>query len=441
MKKSTSRYHRSLVFAACVFVAGFALQRVCAGVPESTITVSEAPRQPMIYGMDFERMWYWDALKEKELLAKLAVQECRVQYVRVGISCGAELEEGQLNWGVYDKALACTRMLQAANPQIRFFASPQPLKVSVRKAPWTCFPMWITRFDKKGKAVGVDAEKAAGYLIRQVCFLRSQGLDIAWLDTKNECKGIGPADIAPMVHRIRNELGDETPLIICPSDYSYFDGVRWVEGAVRHGLTNFFDIAACHNTGSKGSPEAFAAKAHELGVPAWNTELHRFWGPDDVAALNSTQIWSIVRAGFSGMNQWCSLGNEKKTHKMFRTMNDGSLEVMRTYFIYKQLVNTSGGGNYIETSIPEGITTTAAFIKGDIMTVWALNANDKPVDSALVKLSGHRITGSDIKVTSWGPDNPREGSREGIVCTSSGMQFKSPLAARTLYCFEFKVSQ
>lgn len=436
---SCSTVHRQLRLSLALLVAAFlALESLAEADQAPTIVVSEAPRQEMIYGMDFERMWYWDELKEKERLVKLAVQDCRVQYVRVGISCGAEIEEGQLDWSTYDTALTSMRMMKAASPNIRFFASPQPLKASVKNAPWTCFPTWITTHDDKGRIVGFNSEKAADYMVRHVRFLREQGLDIAWLDTKNECQKIRPQDIAPMARRIREQMGNQTPLLIAPSSHNYKDGVKWLQEAVRIGETDFFDIAACHNTRQKGTPERFVELVRPFDVPVWNTELHKFWGPDDVAALTSTQIWSVVRAGFSGMNQWCSLGNEKKTHKMFRTMNDGSLEVMRTYYIYKQLVNTSGGGHYLESTIPDGLTTTAAFLKGDALTVWALNATDVPVDSAVIRLAGHTIQGQEIAVTFWGPDNRREGTT-GSIPRTAATHFTHPLAARSLYCFAVRL--
>lgn len=64
---------------------------------------------------------------------------------------------------------------------------------------------------------------------------------------------------------------------------------------------------------------------------------------------------------------------------MFRTMNDGSLEVMRTCFVYRQLVNTSGSGKYLPTRILPGLTSAVAFLRDDLMTVWLLNGTDRSV--------------------------------------------------------------
>jgi len=405
-----------------------------------TIIVKATPQQEMFYGMDFERLWSWSGLKEKTRLANLAVKECEVQYVRIAIPCESELEEGKFNTSgpLYSKTLDCMRYLHKANPEIRFFASPQPLFVSMGSVPWTCFPLWV----QKGKGTEFHPKKAADYLVRNVEFLRKQGFNIAYLDTKNECKFMTPRDIADMVKHIRDQLGVKTPLIVAPSNQKYTEGGAWLAEAKRINETDFFDIISTHdgdwNRG--GTPEDFTRPASAFNKPMWNTEMHAWtWRGPDQSAMTFERVLSMIRAGIGGMNDWLSLGNEKKPFKMFRTMNDKSLEVMRSYYIYKKLVNTSGGGNYLETSIPYGVTTTAGFIKDDTMTVWAINGSEEPIDTVIVKLTGHAIADPEIEVTFWGPDNLREGSANQITRTSA-TQFSSPLAAKTLYCFEFKLN-
>jgi len=418
-------------------VTGLALLSLRAEAAAPTITVSETPRQEMTYGMDFERLWSWSGLNEKKRLAELAVKECQVQYVRIAIPCASEMEEGKFNAGAYGKTLDCMRCLRTANPRIRFFASPQPLFESwtgTGQAPWTCFPLWIHNGDKEFKP-----EKAADYLVRNIQFLRKQGFDIAWLDTKNEVKHISPKAIAQMVRKIREQLGDETPLIVAPSNQMYKETSAWLEEAIRIGETDFFDIMSSHDGGAGtpkgGTAEDFARTGRKFGKPMWNSEMHAWYGPDDMAAIRFNNVLLMIRAGVSGMNDWLSLGNEKKDFKMFRTMNNKSLEVMRTYYIYKKLVNTSGEGHYLETTIPDGITSTAAFLKDKTLTVWALNATDVPVDTAHVDVSKHMIGSTPVEVTFWGPSNPREGSPLRIaVASRAGFSF--PLAPRTLYCFE-----
>jgi len=439
-------YRRSRLHPAFLCAVLIAWASVPALGETPRIVVSKTPQQEMFYGMDFERLWSWSGLKEKTRLANLAVKECAVQYVRIAIPCESELKEGKFNTSglLYSKTLDCMRYLHKANPEIRFFASPQPLWMSwtgENGTPWTCFPLWV----QNGKGTEFHPQKAADYLVRNVEFLRKQGFNIAYLDTKNECKFMDPKNIAEMVRHIRERLGDETPLIVAPSNQMYPESASWLTEAIRVGETNFLDITSTHDGGwnaqaKGGLPEDFTRVARKFGKPMWNTEMHAWtWRGPDQSAMTFERVLTMIRAGVGGMNDWLSLGNEKKDFKMFRTMNNKSLEVMRSYYIYKKLVNTSGGGNYLETSIPYGVTTTAGFIKDDTMTVWAINGSEKPINNVIVELKGHVIADPEIDVTLWGPDDSREGSTNQITRTSA-TQFSSPLAAKTLYCFEFKLN-
>lgn len=417
------------------------------------IRVDPNPRQEMMYGMDFERLWHW-GLDADELirLADLAVKQCNVTYVRIAIDGAAEFNEGEYDWSVYDRELECIRALQAANPDIRFFASPRPFHEAIAQRygpgsaekenpPYICFPLWIAEFEypyekDKRKLKAFHWDKAAEYLVRHVRFLTDEGVNVRYLDVKNENdRYFRPTELGLMADRIREQLGDDVPLIVAPSSYDWKGGTEWLEEAVAVGRTDFFDIAASHNTKNRGNPQDFAEAATKLGKPVWNSELHAFYGPDDVAAQNTEILWQHIRAGFGGINDWLSLGNERKEHKMFRNI-DGRLEVMRTYYIFKQLVNTSAGGHYLATEHPDEITSSAAFIQGKRVTVWVLNSADVAIDNASIRLDASWQIEGEVAVTHWGPDNAREGSVETLSLTS-GTNITSPIDGRTLYCFEF----
>jgi len=421
------------------------------------IVISGAPRQQMAYGMDFERLWYWKNLKDKKKLMQLAFKECRVQYVRVGISCGAELQQGVRHEEAYEEDLDIMRRIVEARPDIEFFASPQPLKVALKgkDVPWTCYPKWMHSFDKKGRIVDFKHEEAADYLIKYLRFMKKKGFRIKYMDVKNEVDRIAPQPVARMIEKMRRELGDEMPVVLAPSSHNAKGGARWLEKAREAGL-DFFDIASVHNTGDVlpdkhgypvdaekqmakwGTPEVFASAAVKFGKkPLWNTELHLFWGPDEVAPLNSSYLWKYVRAGFSGMNQWLSLGNEKKTHKMFRTMSDGSLEVMRTYYIYKKLVNTSGGGRYHASNVPRKLGSTVAFVKKDLLTVWVLNSQRDSAVSTILNLKAFELKDGPVVVTSWEPGNRREGEQATVSSESiRNAKLTATVPARSLHCYE-----
>lgn len=413
----------------------------------AVIRVDREPRQTMTYGIDFERLWHFTE-KGKSVnfdeLAHYAVGECRVDYARVAISTAAEFEEGEINWSAYDRQLEIMRALQRARPDLKFFASPRPIHNDIKGAPFTPFPLSISVWQNPlqgevavpRKFLRFEAEKAADYYVRYLRFMRDQGFPMSFLDATNEATlHLSPGDLGTMIDRVRAEMGAEMPLVIAPSAHNRKEAIRWIKEAEKIGRTDFWDITAVHNTRERGTLEEFMAVAEPLDKPVWNTELHGFQGPDADAVKNSLVLWNHIRAGFGGINDWLSLGNEKKTHKMFRNVG-GRLEVMRVYYIFKHLVNTSGGARYHASEVPKPLAATAAFYHDEkgIFTVWALNTSEQPVE-AVIQIDGYFC--HPIEVRWWDAENGREGSvlTEHLEGESS---IQHTLSENALYCFTFE---
>lgn len=418
------------------------------------VVVETEPLQQMTYGMDFERMWHFVSghadtspdqrfyLKDLDQLARYSVGDCRVDYVRIAINPAVEREEGKIDWSVYDPQLDMMRAIARVRADIQWFASPRPVHNEQPGAPFTCYPLWISVYDNPFKQDPTvprrfnhfDWEKGADYYLRYLRFMEDEGFTMTYLDSKNEaCIHMRPVEQAKMIERMRETLGDKMPLVVAPSSHNRGIGQEWIEEAIEKDSV-YWDVTAVHNTHkTRGAIEDFMKTAEPLGRPVWNTELHGFNGPDAEAAANSIHLWQHIRAGFGGINDWCSLGNERKEGSMFRNI-DGDLVVMRTFYIFKQLVNTSVGGHYLASNVPDTLTSTAAFIKDDTLTVWILNANDASVETAM-EIDGLRA--QPVEVHWWGPDNGREGSASALD-QNDGTYTVAP---DTLYCFTFKVER
>jgi hypothetical protein len=427
-------------------VLGFGFSPI-AGAEVAVIRVDAKPLQEMTYGMDFERMWHFrDAGADIDLdeLAKWAVGKCKVDYVRVAINPAAELEEGQINWEVYDRQLDMMRAIAKVRPDIKWFASPRPVQNEVKGGPFTPFPLWISVWQnplredegEQRKFLRLEAEKGGDFYVRYLRFMKENGFTMTYLDAINEATGhLKPKDVSRMMDRVKEQMGDEMPIVIAPSAHNWKTAVEWLNDAKAIGRTDFWQITACHNTRAWGNIDEFVAVARTFDRPIWNTELHGFQGPDDKAVANTKVLFDHIRAGYSGINDWLSLGNEKKEHKMFRNIA-GKLEVMRVYYIYEQLVNTSGGGRYIETAVPTQLTSTVAFRheKEGNVTVWALNDTDEAVEVA-IQIHGYMVEPTSVRW--WSPDNGREGTtlEEGLEGDSS---LRYSVKPRSLYCFTFR---
>ena len=114
---------QALLFLAVLLLPAAGL--LAAAQDTRVLTVSKQPRQQMAYGMDFERLWSWKGLNEKQKLAEVAVRDCRVDYVRVAINGAAELKEGTFDAAAYDEILDVMTRCKAARADVKFFASPR----------------------------------------------------------------------------------------------------------------------------------------------------------------------------------------------------------------------------------------------------------------------------------------------------------------------------
>lgn len=399
-------------------------------------------RFPMTYGVDFERLWhFYDAGQKVNLdeLARLAVGDVNVNHVKVAVNGGAELEEGQIDWSVYELQLEIMHAMKKARADIKFFAVPRPIFNDMKGGPFAPYPVWINEFDNPLMADETiprtfrrfHPDKAAAYLARYLDFMKSQGFTMDYLYIKTEFdRFMRPPETIQALDLLRQKMGNEMPLIVTPASHNWQSGAAWLLEAIALGRTDAWDITSTHNTKTRGTIEEFAAVARTIDKPYWNSELHGWGGPDDVAASNMKLMFDHVRAGYTGFTDWLTLGNEKKEHKPLRNIG-GRIEIMRLYYIYKQLVNTSGGGYYIDTPVPDGVTSVVSFVKEDVLTVWALNDTDASIPDVEIHLphEGTHLT----SVYSWGPDDPREGTMMSYNTAPTSFTLKP----RTLYCFSY----
>jgi len=88
--------------------------------------------------------------------------------------------------------------------------------------------------------------------------------------------------------------------------------------------------------------------------------------------------------------------------------------------------------------VPDGLTSSAAFLRDDLMTVWLLNGTDRPVAGVQVDLGQRTIADRAVQTVCWGPDNGRAGTR-GEMAPATRNTLVADLGAQTLLCLEFKV--
>ena len=111
------------IAAACAALPAFG-----AANDTVTVTVTGELRQPVHFGIDAERLWFfWP--ERREQLAEMAVGRLKVDFARVAINGAYEQEEGVTNISAYsDVIIPMMKTFRKYNPNLRFFASPRPMK-------------------------------------------------------------------------------------------------------------------------------------------------------------------------------------------------------------------------------------------------------------------------------------------------------------------------
>lgn len=418
------------------------LKVTAAGTPNAiNLTVGNTRKQKMRYGLDYERLWFWyGPAANMDTVARWSMVDCDVDYIRVAMNCEYELTEGTYNLAAYtDRIIPMMAAMKAAKPDIKFFASPRPLDESTgyENARWQPYPYWITGDPGNGSSFNFKWQKCAEYLVRYVKLMKSYGFKIDFMDMTNEWNFITATHIRDIrAYMVANLDAADMPLLIAPSTWSYAQGVTWLNGADTAAKKAAIDIAASHNTDETGTAQQFAnAAATQLpGKEIWNTELHGWMGNNPSLEIPTTSyVFETIRAGFSGINSWLAIGTTNQQHCYI--LNNGTTVTRNVKFhIFRKLSTTSNYGHALTVNQPAQLTSTAALIRGNLMTVWVLNNNASGVPIRITP-SGRTLAETTVKRTRWNSTLDLEGLSEHIPATGNTSVW-STVAGNSLYCYE-----
>ena len=420
------------------------------------LNVGATKKQKMRYGMDYERLWYWTSstsMANKAKVAQWSTADCDIDFVRVAINSEYELEEGNFNLVAYtDKIIPMMQAMKTANPNIKFFASPRPLNEAVSNAAWQPFPLWITGAPSyTSTSFNFQWQKCAEYLVRYVSLMKSYGFKISFMDLTNEWNFVDSGDYRDIkAHLQANLAPEDMPLLVGPSAWNYAQGASWLSGATTSARKNAIDIASCHNTDKAGTAQDFANRVEQIwpgqGKEVWNTELHGWKstsGADEV--LSSAFLFEGIRAGFSGMSGWLAIGTTNQGHSYILNPS-GTPSRNVKYFIFRKLTTTSNYGHALDipqhpdlSAAPgsdeeDANTSTAALLRGNLMTVWVMNHADR-ANPVVITPTGRTLAESTIKRTRWNTALAVEGMSE-FIPASANRSVWSGVPARSLVCHE-----
>ncbi|WP_411847053.1 carbohydrate-binding protein [Roseibacillus persicicus] len=451
------------------------------------LTVGSTLQQKMRYGMDYERLWYWSSNldgAERDEIARWTAVDADVDFVRVAVNGGYERDfKGDYDLSAYtSKIIPLMQEMKQANPDIKFFASPRPLNESYpskkwegEDVRWQPYPFWICGAPTPiSGSFDFDWQECAEYLVRYLLLMKSYGFQISFLDITNEWQsnvggGRVTQDDMDHIHEYLNVTyfqdpwtysevdssillePEDIPEIVAPSSWNYLQGTSWINN-LDSGDREAISIAASHNTDRDGDAQSFAdAVRSRLGseTEIWNTEVH---GWKSTSSENETTSFyyylEAIRAGFGGINGWLAIGTTNQGHSYILSPGGSATRNVK-YYIYRKLSSTSNYGHALDIlSEPEpGVLNAplgsnddaisrnvAAFIKGNLMTVWVINENQVPV-SLDISPDGRTIAETSVRRTRWTDPSQVEGfvTFEPVV---GGSHFNTLVPGASVCCFE-----
>ncbi|MDP4645132.1 MAG: carbohydrate-binding protein [Opitutales bacterium] len=467
-----------------------ALQIAVVGEPEEpgdplTLTIGNTKKQQMRYGIDYERLWFWTgAASVRDRFAEWSVADCDVDYVRVAMNSKYELTEGVLQEDAYfdnddnegggtsnDRIIPMMQDMKAANPDIKFFASPRPLDEAVNNVAWQPYPQWITGSTGSSSNFSFDEVKCSEYLLRYLILMKQYGFKISYMDLTNEWNFINgtdfrdisalfdayvaaPANAKPVIHPDYPTVtltADDIPELVGASAWSYSQGASWLSGLFSGSRRDAVDIVSSHNTDKGGTAQDFVDRLEsvysgEVVPEAWNTELHGWKSTSNAdEVLTYAYMMECINAGFSGISGWLAVGTPNQGHS-YIVNSARSVK----YYMFEKLTNTSNRGYALEVNEPDELkvywdpdpdqadadSAVSALIRGNLMTVWVLNHSntDYPIT---INPTGRTISDYPIKVTRWSQiDGVSDEGETSTITAATNTSVVSLAQDNSAYCFE-----
>ncbi|MGJ8641126.1 MAG: carbohydrate-binding protein [Opitutaceae bacterium] len=437
------------------------------------LTVGNTLQQQMRYGIDYERLWFWyGSSSEKTRVAEWSVVDCDVDFVRVAMNSGYELTENTYDLSAYtSKIIPMMQSMQAANPDVKFFASPRPLNDEVSGATWQPYPLWVTGASSYGGGdYDFDDIKCAEYIVKYLLLMKSYGFQISYIDVTNEWQADSggratQADFRDVFEYLNvtylaspwehpeypgiTLTADDIPQIVGPSSWNFDQGSWWIDGLNTQEKKDAIQIASSHNTDKSGTAQEFVDTVREYcnpGTEIWNTELHGWKGhsgnsSDEV--LTYAFMLEAINAGFHGISGWLAIGTTSQGHSYI--LNTGNPTRNVKYYMFEKLTNTSNRGYALEVNEPDELeadsqdanASVSALIRGNLLTVWVLNQSDTDHPAVVNIPAGRTISEFPIQSTCWSEVDALAlaGETESISALSD-TSFYAIVKGSSAYCFE-----
>ncbi len=311
---------------------------------------------------------------------------------------------------------------QERNPDLIVFASK---KLNGQDS----FPDWVKDED------GVIPDQYAIMLADYIEYMATQDIEIDVLGIDNEEK-YNEGNITPERHKdIVDELlalsaarGFPMPQIIGHEDFDP-DRNSWMANLINNGLGDRLDIFGTHYYARWRPISALQSDLAWAGDrEKWHTELH--WDQKDAddmyeAEISISAMWDCIDNDMNGLMWW------SYSRSGFRgsIMKDFSTPIIGAHTL--EIDDVDGAG-----ILTTGKLQTRAFLKGNQLTIFAINVDSGTDYSNMVFRVDSGYVMSDVDVLQWTSTNDTAGA-ESTVAPLDSQSFEFTLPDRSLSSFTF----
>lgn len=395
---------QSVCLALFVFMLGISL---C----EASVRIRlDDPKQKIVMmGADMERSAnaLQSASNTRDIVKWVFEDTEGVDYMRVVYDKHQEMERGQKNMSFYGKQVLSMQQIKSVRPDIRFWATPRTDYDGYGTK--NNLPDWIYtgagynggRYDPNK----LDVLAYAGFLGDYLEYMHSKGVPIYCLSVMKEWSQVVSSEKASEVIRaVKKECywrRVPEPIFIGPASWGVKGGIRDLKGIKELGDQDLYAAFCVHDydKATEQHWEEVVRLAASMGKKVFHDESHLGAGsrvydeelPIDKPIEAYTKHAVMYRAGVSGevfFENW-SRGVDSENRSIY-FKRKGRAKRMRAYWIFREFTGTTMGAQYVPTELITGSRglETMTFWKGDQVTLWVMNPNEKDYGSVDFQLKG-----------------------------------------------------
>lgn len=369
-----------------------------------TLNYSNKKQVINLMGADMERSSsFLQSASNAQEIADWCFKDIEFGTCRVAYDKKQELEEGVKNFSFYTNTIASMKMIQKANPAVKFYATMKSDYNGYNKQ--NNLPDWICDY---APTTWFNVEKYALFLADYLQLMHNNGVGISYIAMAKEWSVLTVERCKQVIDLLNAECDTRSvprPFYVDPASWGLSQGVSFVNSVGSKGYTDRYYAFSSHNLNNQTHLwDDFVDACHALNRSAWNDESGsgpggRTYGaePETLESLLGaySEKADMYSAGLEGelIFEVFSRGVSSETRTIYFT-NGSKGKRMRSYYIMKQFGNNTYQRSYVPPTVSgmSGIKTMA-FASEKEIALWVINNNEDNYTSIPLNISNTYIGG------------------------------------------------